>query len=573
MLYTFSFCSDFVNIVGCTSNFPSVRVSGVKWDNHGKCTVLGSWDQSYVSNGIATTANGFQLTFKNGDVCRDRNIKPCKITLVYDFECSSSEIGTLEVAQLSTCVFRMTIPTKYACIQDPTRVPTEQPTANTTKSPTVEPTKSEKLRSGILTTFHSVVIIVLCCHLLVCVLYWVLMNRRWEEEETRLADAQYVVLKEKEIKLSKFKLKHYAMSELLLGRQLASGTFSHVHKITIKKRNIEVAGKILDERLGITTSDFLREANLQQTVSENCNNIVSLIGIVREPKIILMEYYKNGSLDNALWEDYNQHVGDNGAEFPILTRLQFIVQLCRAVEHLHKHAIVHRDLASRNLLLSDDRKKVALADFGLARRINLIHREKNQTDTPVIPVTCPPETWNLASTTRRSYGLKTDIWSIGVTAFEIINKRPILNDLTYMKELEGTKAMIPKQLLRHDIKIGRSFGRTNELWSILLKCWRVNPKYRPQVGEVYDAIADLLKYPFVAKKHVYVSCGLNEVRKEFSDTGAFFSWSSSDKKAYSLESNDTVSTMCSQYSANKLDKSEVKYIDPEEWESLLVWNE
>lgn len=231
--------------------------------------------------------------------------------------------------------------------------------------------------------------------------------------------------------------------------------------------------------------------------------------------MILMEYYKNGSLDKALLEDYDQHGGDDGAEFTILTCLQFILQLCHAVKHLQKHRIVHRDLASRNLLLSDDRKKVALADFGLARGIKIIHTYENRTDTAAIPITSPPESWNLASTGRRSFGLKTDVWGLGITAFEIINKRPIQNDLTWMKELKGTRAMIPKQLLRDDITIGKSFGRTNELWSVLSKCWRVNPKHRPQVWEVYDELADLLKHPLVAKEHVYV-LGKQEEEREVS---------------------------------------------------------
>jgi len=109
------------------------------------------------------------------------------------------------------------------------------------------------------------------------------MRRKWEEVERRLPDPQYVVLKEKEIKSLKFKLKHYSINDLVLGRQLAVGTFSKVNVITIKEPKIQVAGKIVNEMVGVTTRDFLREANLWQSVSENCNNIVSLIGIVLEP--------------------------------------------------------------------------------------------------------------------------------------------------------------------------------------------------------------------------------------------------------------------------------------------------
>jgi len=579
--YTFSFCSNAAKYWDCFIRYP--HVSGVRRILGSRtCTYLANWDQSFVSNGIVATANGVQITFKNGDrmKCGDKREH---ITLIYDFWCiSSCDLGTLEVAHPTTCVWRVTVPTRYACgWPDPTREPTEKPTANETETPTtvptsgtttpivaptstptIVPTKQKKL-SQIVTTFDKVLIIALCCCLLLCIFFWSLMIGKWEEEER---DPQYVILKEKEINTSKFKLKHWSISELILGRQLAIGTFSQVHKITIKESRIEVAGKRLNETVGISTIDFVREANLWQTVAEECNNIVNLIGIVLEPKVILMEYYRNGSLENALWEDYNQHGGGDGAEFTLLICLQFIVQLCNAVKHLQKHNIVHRDLASRNLLLSDNRQKVALADFGLARSINMTHIDESYTGSTAIPITSPPEAWNLPSTGRKSFGLKTDVWGIGLTAFEIINKRPILNDLTWMKELKGTRAMVPKQLLRGDITIGKSFGRTTELCNILSKCWKINPWDRPPVWEVYDALADLLKYPLVAKKHFYFS-EQEGVRNEFFNKGAVFSWSSSDKRAYFLDSSDTVSADCSHYSTNQLNRSEVKAIQAEELNS------
>merc|ERR1719245_905117 len=192
----------------------------------------------------------------------------------------------------------------------------------------------------------------------------------------------------------------------------------------------------------------------------------------------------------------------------------------------------------------------------------MIHTNENQTETLTIPITSPPEAWNQASAGRRSFGLKTDVWSIGITAVEIINKRPILNDLTAMKELKGTKAMIPKQLLRDDITIGRSFGRTDNLWSILSKCWRVNPKNRPQVWEVYDALVDLLKYPLVPKERAYAFTQQVEIRRP-SNRVAVFSWSLSDKRDYFLNSSVTTSPMCSQRSTRKLSSREVKAIRPE----------
>jgi len=290
------------------------------------------------------------------------------------------------------------------------------------------------------------------------------MIRKREEEERRLPDPQYILLKAKEKKLSKLKLEHYAIP--LLRKQLAIGTFSQVHIITMKEYKTEEAEKIVNETVVITARDFAREVNLHQTVSEN-SNIVSVIGIVLDPILMLMGYYKNSSLDRALWEDYDHYGGVAGAGFSVLTCHQFLVQLCRAIKYPHTNRILQRDLASWNLLLSDERRNAALADFGLVRSTNMIHRDKNRSDTVAILITSRPQSWQLGSIGGRSFGLKSDIRSIGITVFEIINKRPILYNLTRMQELKGTKAMIPQLLLlREGLPVEKFSGWTDELWII-----------------------------------------------------------------------------------------------------------
>ena len=81
--------------------------------------------------------------------------------------------------------------------------------------------------------------------------------------------------------------------------------------------------------------------------------------------------------------------------------------------------------------------------------------------------------------------------------YEIVNKRPINDDLTQMKQVKGTKAIIPKKLLRDDITIRSSFKRTAELWAIMSRCWATDPKKRPTVMDVDRELTNLLKLPKV----------------------------------------------------------------------------
>jgi len=233
-------------------------------------------------------------------------------------------------------------------------------------------------------------------------------------------------------------------------------------------RNI-LAGTIFVAKFinwGSTTTKkaFIREAKMLHAASGTSKHIVNIIGIVVKPPVIIMKYHRNGSLDRALLEDFNSFEGSEAGEFPITRRLEFIHQLCCAVNELHSIGIVHRDIASRNLLLSDDRKSVVLADFGLARKVNINDSwNENVTATAVIPRTSPPEAWFFSPDRLRMFGLKTDVWSLGITMFEIINMRPITTKFNELKIVKGTKAVIPKKLLLEDITIGKSFTRLNEL--------------------------------------------------------------------------------------------------------------
>merc|ERR1719285_259145 len=306
-----------------------------------------------------------------------------------------------------------------------------------------------------------IVSIIICVSFL-CLIWYMrqkgLKNRRlnggWRSLGESEVNSRFEADYKKKIVDTPFQLKEYLMKDLVLGRKLGSGSFSDVYQVNMKDNLLDVtdiAGKIIKENVAVTLFTFFQEATLQHIASRKCNYIVKALGIVMHPRVILMEYYKNGSLDLALLEDHKQHVNAEG-EFTILLRLQFIFQLCKAVTHLHRNHIVHRDLASRNLLLSNDRKSVVLADFSLARSVDLTNANSNSTYTAEVPKTSPPETW--VSSGKRSFGLKTDVWLLGMTMWEIINKRPILDDLTELKNLVGTEALIPRRILRDDIYIG-----------------------------------------------------------------------------------------------------------------------
>ena len=90
--------------------------------------------------------------------------------------------------------------------------------------------------------------------------------------------------------------------------------------------------------------------------------------------------------------------------------------MARGVAHLHQHKIVHRDLASRNFLVTSKRR-ILVSDFGLSRGLQRSTEDGNK-DYPyayqmanagIVPFrSCSPETMIEKKWTKSS-----DVWTFG----------------------------------------------------------------------------------------------------------------------------------------------------------------
>lgn len=88
----------------------------------------------------------------------------------------------------------------------------------------------------------------------------------------------------------------------------------------------------------------------------------------------------------------------------------FVIQIARGMTHLESKGIIHRDLATRNVLIND-RKIVKIADFGLSQTT---YYEGNANAVSVR--WAAPEVLKYQDFTHQS-----DVWSFGVTCWEIYN--------------------------------------------------------------------------------------------------------------------------------------------------------
>lgn len=127
-----------------------------------------------------------------------------------------------------------------------------------------------------------------------------------------------------------------------------------------------------------------------------------------ENSLSLFVFCLEGSLNNYLRKN----------ELRVSQLIQMCYDIAKGMEYLEKNNVIHRDLAARNCLL--DRKiRVKVADFGLSRCLQ--SDEEYFCQIKEVPV----RWWAVEVFSSAPYTSKSDVWSYGITIWEVFSRAEI----------------------------------------------------------------------------------------------------------------------------------------------------
>ena len=236
----------------------------------------------------------------------------------------------------------------------------------------------------------------------------------------------------------------------------------------------------------------LKKVNIIKLTSKERQNSlkeVNFLSEIKDPNVIgyeesfydknfnhlflIMEYAPYGDLSKILQK--RKKTKDYFTENELLN---MYLQIASGLKAIHAKQIIHRDLKSANIFITQKTKYdeliLKIGDFNVSKKIDYLNLKNTQTGTPYY---ASPEIWE-----NKPYDFKSDIWSLGCLFYEIASfntpfKGNNMKEL-YRNILKGNMAPLPKQY-------------SNKILKIISMCLRQDANLRPNINDIKFYIENL----------------------------------------------------------------------------------
>ncbi len=250
--------------------------------------------------------------------------------------------------------------------------------------------------------------------------------------------------------------------------KIGTGGMSDVYKAKCHKLNRFVAVKVLKQEFS-ENANFVSKFRIEAQAAAGLmhSNIVNVYDVGEEQGLhyIVMELVEGITLKKYI---------EKKARLSYKEAVSIAIQVCMGIEAAHNNHIIHRDIKPQNIIISKD-GKVKVTDFGIAKAATSNTITSNVMGS--VHYTSPEQA-------RGGYSdEKSDIYSLGITLFEMLTGRVPFNG-------ETTVAIAIKHI-QEELPSPQDFvGEIpNSVENIVKKCCQKSPDRRYQ--SMPELVADL----------------------------------------------------------------------------------
>uniref|UniRef100_A0A1I8IG81 non-specific serine/threonine protein kinase n=1 Tax=Macrostomum lignano TaxID=282301 RepID=A0A1I8IG81_9PLAT len=283
---------------------------------------------------------------------------------------------------------------------------------------------------------------------------------------------------------------NYSMQKLL-----GTGATSKVYRaICPARNNAEIAIKVVNlDSSSVSMDELHRETQGMKKLRHE--NIVAYYGSFIEDKFlfILMDLCERSLLDVINKVKVARSIAHGVFEEHTIATI--VREVLKGLQYIHENGLVHRDIKCGNILLKND-GSVQIADFGVTAFINtnpLTGLSVNPVSRHTFvgtPCWMAPEVME-----QRQYGYttKADIWSLGITALELVTGSAPYAKFPPLKVIILTLNNDPPNLASVEEKPGQYSAYGHKFRKFVSACLVRNDSERPSAKQ-------MLQHPFIKAK-------------------------------------------------------------------------
>ena len=211
-------------------------------------------------------------------------------------------------------------------------------------------------------------------------------------------------------------------------------------------------------------------ANLLLTRDESVKNVLPIIGVCFEERLIVMPF---------IYNNLNSYMTSINFNLPTKFAAQISLEIAKAIDSIHslKPKLIHADLSLSNILyqFSPDHQKfsIYLCDFGLASQDNTIPFNFRQFLSSKMFYFAPE------MRTNHPYDHKVDIFALGTVMYELFTGKLLEQGHSQVPPLPKTKL--------NDIK-------KKEIRNLIFSCWELRPEKRPSAHHICKQLTQFIKH-------------------------------------------------------------------------------
>jgi serine/threonine protein kinase len=270
-------------------------------------------------------------------------------------------------------------------------------------------------------------------------------------------------------------ISHYKILE-----KLGEGGMGVVYKAEDLRLKRIVAIKFLPKRLSVHGEErerFTLEAQAASSLNHPNICVIHEIDEANDETFMVMEYIEGMTLRE--WIQQKSEQADGYRKLGLKEVVDLASQIAEGLEKAHEKGIVHRDIKSENIMVTND-GRAKIMDFGLAKLRGVSKLTKTGSTVGTISYMSPEQVEGIETDHR------TDIFSFGVMLYEMLSGQlpfRAAHETAMMYEIINVE---PKPVTEVRQSVDAELNR------IVMKCLEKNREERFQ--SMRDVLVDLKRY-------------------------------------------------------------------------------